>query len=348
MSNPLESWNEEQRSAFLYRACAEAEAGTTRAELFRRLAGEAEAQAAIWRAQLTARGAQAPAPFIPDARTRFVARLIRWFGPRRIKGVLAAMKVRGMSVYGTSLGRDPGHTVPTPGGTVEHRHRGLGGGNNLRAAVFGVNDGLVSNSGLILGVAGASADPHVVLLTGVAGMCAGAFAMAAGEYVSVRSQRELYEYQIGLERDELAQYPEAEAQELALIYAAKGLPSAEATKLANRIVADPEHALDTLAREELGLNPEELGSPWGAAISSFVSFSAGALLPLIPFVAAAGPNALPIAIAISAVSLFSVGALLSLFTGRNALYSGARMLLLGAIAGGVTYAIGRIAGVALG
>jgi vacuolar iron transporter family protein len=348
MSNPLESWHEEQRSAFLYRACAEAESGTTRAELFRRLAGEAEAQAAIWRAQLTARGAAAPAPFVPDARTRLVARLIRWLGPRRIKSVLAAMKVRGMSIYGTSLGRDPGHIAPTAGAGIEHRHRGLGGGNNLRAAVFGVNDGLVSNSGLILGIAGASSDPHVVLLTGVAGMCAGAFAMAAGEYVSVRSQRELYEYQIGLERDELAQYPEAEAQELALIYAAKGLPAAEATKLANRIVADPEHALDTLAREELGLNPEELGSPWGAAISSFVSFSAGALLPLIPYFLAAGTNALLIAIAITAVSLFSVGALLSLFTGRNAIYSGARMLLLGAIAGGVTYAIGRLAGVALG
>lgn len=348
MSNPLESWNEEQRSAFLYRACAAAEAGTTRAELFRRLAGEAEAQAAIWRAQLTARGAEAPAPFVPDARTRLVAWLVMTLGPRRIKNVLAAMKVRGMSIYGTSLGRDPGHTAPTPGATFEHRHRGLGGGNNLRAAVFGVNDGLVSNSGLILGIAGASADPHVVLLTGVAGMCAGAFAMAAGEYVSVRSQRELYEYQIGLERDELAQYPEAEAQELALIYAAKGLPAAEATKLANRIVADPEHALDTLAREELGLNPEELGSPWGAAISSFVSFSAGALLPLIPFVVAPGPRALSIAIAITAVSLFSVGALLSLFTGRNSLYSGARMLLLGAIAGSVTYAIGRLAGVTLG
>ena len=348
MSNPLESWNEEQRSAFLYRVCAEAEAGTTRAELFRRLAGEAEAQAAIWRAQLTARGANAPAPFVPDARTRFVAGLIKWLGPRRIKNVLAAMKVRGMSIYGTSLGRDPGHTAPTAGATIEHRHRGLGGGNNLRAAVFGVNDGLVSNSGLILGIAGASPDPHVVLLTGVAGMCAGAFAMAAGEYVSVRSQRELYEYQIGLERDELAQYPEAEAQELALIYAAKGLPAAEATKLANRMVADPEHALDTLAREELGLNPEELGSPWGAAISSFVSFSAGALLPLIPFMVAPGVRALPIAIAITAVSLFSVGALLSLFTGRNSLYSGARMLLLGAIAGSVTYAIGRLAGVALG
>jgi VIT1/CCC1 family predicted Fe2+/Mn2+ transporter len=158
--------------------------------------------------------------------------------------------------------------TPFRGGSgTEHRHRGHGGGN-LRAAVFGINDGLVSNASLILGVAGASSDAQLVLLTGVAGMCAGAFAMATGEYVSVRSQRELFEYQIGLEREELAQYPEAEAQELALIYAAKGLPPEEALRLATQIVADPEQALDTLAREELGLNPDELGSPWGAAISS--------------------------------------------------------------------------------
>jgi hypothetical protein len=253
--NPLESWMEEQRSAYLYRACADAEAGTVRAELFRRLAGEAEAQAAIWRAQLTARGHPAPGPFFPDARTRLVARLVGVLGPRRLRNVLAAMKVRGMAVYGTSLSRDGGHTAPVAGATFEHRHRGLGGGGNLRAAVFGVNDGLVSNASLILGVAGATVDPHVIVLSGVAGMAAGAFAMAAGEYVSVRSQRELYEYQIGLERDELKQYPEAEAQELALIYAAKGLPAKEADRLAQRLVAEPEHALDTLAREELGLNP---------------------------------------------------------------------------------------------
>jgi vacuolar iron transporter family protein len=187
-----------------------------------------------------------------------------------------------------------------------------------------------------------------VLLAGIAGLAAGAFAMAAGEYVSVRSQRELFEYQIGLERDELDEYPEAEAQELALIYAAKGVPAKEAKRLANKLVADPAHALDTLAREELGLNPEELGSPPGAAISSFLSFAAGALLPLLPFMLGAGAQALPLAIAITAVALFSVGALLSLFTGRNALHSGVRMLLLGGLAGAVTYAIGRVAGVAIG
>ena len=348
MSNPLESWHEEQRSALLYRVCAEAESGTPRAELFRRMAGEAEAQAAIWRAQLTARGHSPPAPDVPDTRTRVVAALVRRFGPRRLKSVLAAMKVRGMGVYGPALGRDAGHATPIAGSGTELRHRGLGRGGNLRAAVFGVNDGLVSNASLILGIAGASTDARVVLLTGVAGMCAGAFAMATGEYVSVRSQRELFEYQIGLERDELAQYPEAEAQELALIYAAKGLPAKEASRLATKLVSDPEHALDTLAREELGLNPDELGSPWGAAVSSFLSFAAGALLPLLPFMASAGPRALPIAIGVTALSLFAVGALLSLFTGRNAFRSGARMLVLGGIAGAITYGIGRLAGVTLG
>lgn len=346
--NPLESWGEEQRSAFLYRVCAAAEAGNVRAELFQRLAGEAEAQAAIWRAQLTAKGHPAPAPFVPDARTRFVAWLVSRLGPRPLKGVLAAMKVRGMAVYGINMTRLPGHLPPVVAGGLEHRHRGLGGGGNLRAAVFGINDGLVSNASLILGVAGASADPRVVVLTGVAGMAAGAFAMAAGEYVSVQSQRELYEHQIALERDELKQYPEAEAQELALIYAAKGLPKKEAGRLAQRLVADPEHALDTLAREELGLNPDELGSPLGAAVSSFVSFAAGAVLPLAPFLIAPGPSALPAAVGITAVTLFAVGATLSLFTGRNALYSGGRMLALGALAGGITFAIGRLAGVSLG
>jgi VIT1/CCC1 family predicted Fe2+/Mn2+ transporter len=346
--NPLESWSEEQRSAYLYRACAEAESGTVRAELFQRLAGEAEAQAAIWRAQLTAKGHPAPAPFVPDSRTRFVAWLVGRLGPRPLKGVLAAMKVRGMTVYGSMPAGDAGHGLPVAGGGIEHRHRGLGGGGNLRAAVFGINDGLVSNASLILGVAGASSDPRVIVLSGVAGMAAGAFAMAAGEYVSVRSQRELYEHQIALERDELKQYPEAEAQELALIYAAKGLPKKEAGRLAQRLVADPEHALDTLAREELGLNPAELGSPLGAAISSFVSFAAGAVLPLAPFLLMPGAGALPSSIGITAVALFVVGATLSLFTGRNAAFSGARMLALGALAGGITFAIGRLFGVTLG
>ena len=344
MSNPLESWTEEQRSAYLYRVCADAEAGTARADLFTRLSGEAEAQAAIWRAQLTASGKPAPPSFTPDLRTQLVARLVQLFGPRRLRAVLAAMKVRGMAIYSR---REPGgHSAPVAG-NIEHRHRGLGGGGNLRAAVFGINDGLVSNASLIFGVAGASSDPAVVLLTGVAGLTAGAFAMATGEFVSVRSQRELFEYQIALERDELKEYPDAEAQELALIYKAKGLSGGEAERIAKQLVADPEHALDTLAREELGLNPDELGSPWGAAISSLLSFALGAAVPLLPFAFGAGARALPIAGLLSALALFAVGATLSLFTGRAALFSGARMLLLGSLAAAVTFAVGKLFGVSV-
>jgi VIT1/CCC1 family predicted Fe2+/Mn2+ transporter len=346
--NPLESLREEQRSAFLYRSCAAAEEGSPRAELFRRLAGEAEAQGTIWRAQLTSRGGSPPDPYVPDARTRLVARLVDWLGPRPLRGVLAAMKVRGMAIYtSSSIGATSMHMPPIAGAPRERRHRGLGSGGNLRAAVFGVNDGLVSNASLILGVAGASTDPKAVVLAGIAGLAAGAFSMAVGEYVSVRSQRELYEYQIGLERDELEQYPEAEAQELALIYAAKGIPKRQAEQVAKRLVADPENALDTLAREELGLNPDELGSPVGAASSSFAAFAAGASLPLLPFIAGHA-DALPVSVAVTAVALFVTGATLSLFTGRGALASGSRMLALGAVAGTVTYAIGRLVGVAVG
>ena len=195
--------------------------------------------------------------------------------------------------------------------------------------------------------AGANAEAATILLTGIAGLAAGAFSMAAGEFVSVRSQREMYEYQIGLERDELAEYPEEEAHELALIYEARGVARDEALRMATQIIADPERALDTLAREELGLNPEDLGSPWGAAFFSFASFAIGSSIPLLPFFFGLGSANLPAVIALTAVALFAVGATLSLFTGRSAWMSGARMLAIGAAAGGVTYLIGKTLGVSL-
>lgn len=335
-----EGWHEEKRSAYLYRVMAEAEAGTPRADLFRGLAAEAEGQAAIWARQT---GAAVP-EYAPDLRARMVAALVRRHGPRALRSVLVAMKVRGLSVYSHAA---PGHPLPTTLEEVGKRHRGVSGGGNLRAAVFGINDGLVSNASLILGVAGASANSSVILLSGVAGLLAGAFSMAAGEYVSVRSQREMFEHQIGLERAELAQYPEEEAEELALIYAARGLSREDAQKLAKAIISDPAQALDTLAREELGLNPEDLGSPWGVAIFSFLSFAAGALVPLLPFFALSGGRALVISIGVTALALFAVGAAISLFTGRSALRDGLRMLFIGAAAGALTYAIGKLLGVSL-
>ena len=237
--------------------------------------------------------------------------------------------------------------MPTPASRTEHRHRWLGGGGNLRAAVFGINDGLISNASLLLGVAGAQAEASTIVLTGLAGLASGAFAMGAGEYVSMRSQRELYEYQIALERDELAEYPEAEAAELALIYRAKGIPEEEANELARKLIADPTQALSTLAREELGLNPDELGSAWGVAVSSFCAFAAGAAIPLLPFLLLSRAHALVWTALCTAGALLLVGAALSLFTGRSAWRGGVRMLLIGTLAGTLTYSLGRVLGVGL-
>ena len=342
MSDPRESWREEKQSAWLYRVVAECERGTPRESLFKELAQAADDQANIWLTAITQSGGQPPAAFQPDLRTRVVARLTRVFKPRAMRGVLAAMKVRGMVLYS----HNPPHAMPTRLDDIGKRHQNGASGNALRAGVFGVNDGLVSNAALIFGVAGAAPEPAIIVLTGVAGLLAGAFSMAAGEYVSVRSQREMFEYQIGLERDELEKYPQEEAAELALIYAAKGMDAAEARRLADTLMQDPERALDTLAREELGLNPDELGSPWVAASSSFVAFTVGAALPLLPFLF--GHSApLTTSIALTALGLFAVGASMSLFTGRHALLSGLRMLGIGGAAGLATWFIGAWLGVTL-
>lgn len=341
----LKAWAEEKRSAYLYRIVAQAEAGTTRAALFAELAAGADKQAAIWGELARKQGAAQPAAYSPDLRTRVVASLVRRFGARPLRTVLGAMKVRGMSLYTHAV---PGHATQHTGSEMGQRHRGVGAGGNLRAAVFGVNDGLISNASLIMGIAGATSNNALILLSGAAGLIAGAFSMAAGEYVSVRSQREMYEYQIGLEKEELDHYPEEEAEELALIYAARGVPVEDARRLAKSLTADPERALATLAREELGLNPDDLGSPWGAALFSFTSFAAGASLPLLPFVFSSGARSLYLSVALTAAALFAVGATLSLFTGRSAWWSGARMLGIGCAAGAVTYLIGNLLGVSLG
>jgi VIT1/CCC1 family predicted Fe2+/Mn2+ transporter len=344
LAHALEGWHEEKRSAYLYRAVAQAETGTPHQALFEELAMAAEKQAAIWAGVIQGQGGQVPQIFRPDLRARLVSGLTRHIKPRTLRPVLAAMKVRGMSLYTAPLP----HRMPVKVEEIGRRHQTSGSGNTLRAAVFGVNDGLVSNAALILGVAGAVADNGVILLTGSAGLLAGALSMAAGEYVSVRSQREMFEYQIGLEREELEQYPQEEAAELALIYAAKGIPREEAESLAKRLLQDPARALDTLAREELGLNPDELGSPARAAIASFLAFAGGAIIPLAPYLVAPASQALAGSIGLTGVALFGVGALLSLFTGRKAVYGGLRMLAIGGLAGTATYFIGHALGVTLG
>ena len=339
-----ESWGHEMESVFLYRVVADAEPAEDRRALFRKLAGEAEAQAAIWADEIKKTGGPAPDAYVPATRARIVAALVRRFGPRRMKSVLAAMKVRGMSIYSSSA-HPAGHPMPHSVDEIGQRHRGGIAGGNLRAAVFGASDGLVSNVCLILGVAGAAGGQgHTVLVSGVAGLLAGAFSMAAGEYVSVRSQREMFEYQIGAERDELAKYPDQEAAELSLIYQVRGLGKDDADRMSSRIVANPHYALDTLAREELGLDPGALGSPVGAAAISFAAFAVGAAVPLAPFVFSSGAAALVAAIVLTSVALFGVGCATSLFAGRGAARGGLRSLLIGAAAGAVTFGIGRLLG----
>ncbi|HQR60467.1 MAG TPA: VIT1/CCC1 transporter family protein [Methylophilaceae bacterium] len=342
----MTSWQEEKRSAYLYRVLSEQEKDTPRQALFLELAKEADSQAELWAGELAKTGYCMLETYAPDMRVRIVAWLVCRFGPRRMKPILAAINIRGVSVYSSHYPN--GHSIPASLNEAGASHRGGGTSGGLRAAVFGVNDGLVSIACLVMGVAGgAASESGIILLAGMAGLLAGAFSIAAGEYVSMRSQREMFEYQIGLERDELAQYPEEEASELALIYTARGMPEEEAKTLAKRMVANPELGLDTLAREELGLNPDELGSPWAAAISSFLAFMAGGVIPLLPFLLGVQHHALPASIVLTGLALFGVGAVLSLFTGRSAFKSGLRMMAIGGTAGVVTYLIGDMLGARL-
>jgi VIT1/CCC1 family predicted Fe2+/Mn2+ transporter len=230
---------------------------------------------------------------------------------------------------------------------LEGRHRGLGG-NALRAAVLGANDGLVSNLSLVMGVAGAALASQTILVTGIAGLLAGSCSMAMGEWLSVNTARESYQRQIDTEAQELREVPDEEKEELSLIYQAKGLPEDQARALADRLVSDKAAALDTLAREELGIDPKDLGgSPWEAAGSSSLLFALGAVFPVAPFFFTAGLPAIALSLALSGLALFAIGAGTSLFTGRNVIYSGVRQLLIGFVAAGITFAIGRAIGAAI-
>lgn len=333
----LREYQRDKRAAQLYEALSSREGDHRMAFMLNKLGRTAADQANLIASRLSERGVVAPAKVRLGLREHLAIWLCGQFGVRPMRSVLTAMRIRGMSAYTAPHLR--GH-VPIE--DLEQLQNTPGNSGNLRAAVFGVNDGLVSNTSLILGMVGAASDSRTVLIAGIAGMLAGAMSMAAGEFISVRSQREVYEYQIELERTELEEHPEAERRELAIIYEAKGLTAEEADRVARTLIADPERALDAMAREELGLNPDELGSPIGAALYSFVSFTAGALVPVFPFVFFAGDTAITTAVVLACFFLFLVGAMLSLFTGRGALRSGFRMLAIGLGAGLVTYGIGSL------
>lgn len=354
-------------SAALYRALAEIEETPRLGDVYGRLAAVEEAHADFWRKKLADAGARAPV-LRPGWRTRVLIALARRFGPAIVLPTARGFEEmdrdkydnqpeargEGLPAAERSHARLLGALAGSRGisgaaiSKLEGRHRGAGG-NALRAAVLGLNDGLVSNLSLVMGAAGAELGGRTVLLTGVAGLLAGSLSMALGEWLSVQSSRELYEKQIATEASELASVPHEELEELVLIYQTKGLSEEQARAVAERVMSDPTQALDTLAREELGIDPDQLGgSAWAAAVTSFLLFCAGAVVPVVPFVVTHGRTAIAGAVGLSALALFLTGAAITLFTGRNVVSSGLRQLLFGVVAAGVTFGVGRLLGVWLG
>jgi len=224
-----------------------------------------------------------------------------------------------------------------------HQHRDVRGGG-IRAAVFGLSDGLVTNISLVLGIAGASPGGQIVRLVGVAGLVAGAFSMGAGEFLSMSAQLELMERELDVERESLTQSPEGEAQELRGMYERRGIAPAVARDMVHEVMQDPELALETHAREELGISPKHLGSPVQAAVSSFFSFALGAFIPLLPWLITRGNGAIVASVILSVVASVAVGVVLARFTQRSIVRSGLRQLVITAVAAGVTYGIGRAIG----
>ena len=354
--------------ASLYRALAGAESDPRLAEVYGRLAAVEEAHAEFWRKQLARSGARVGG-LRAGWRSRGLAWLARRFGPQFVlptinrlersdsahydnqpearEGGLPSAERSHSRIVQAVVGTMPAGLTGSALARLEGRHRA--GGIALRAAVLGANDGLVSNLSLVMGVAGAAAAEHTILLTGLAGLVAGACSMAMGEWLSVTSSRELNQQQIDIEADELKRMPEEEKEEMILIYQAKGLDEAAARALAVRLMANKDSALDTLVREELGIDPDELGgSAWTAAGASFALFAAGAIFPVAPFFWLGGSAALLASLAASGVALILIGTGTSLFTGRSLAFSGARQLAIGLAAAGITYGIGRLVGVTIG
>src|SRR6058998_2031079 len=364
----LENWQDEVDSAAEYRAMATAEADPRLAKVYANLATMEEAHIAFWEARLRTAGAPVP-PRRASWRSRVLSPIGRRLGPDLVLATIAAKEQVDQNVYvdqrETASTRMPAQerwhakvlkqlVVTQPRGLegsflgrLEGRHRSVGG-NALRAAVLGANDGLCSNLSLAMGVAGASVDSHGILVTGVAGLLAGACSMALGEWVSVTSSRELAQREIRIEAGELTEDPEGEGDELKLIYEAKGLSPSEADTMVKHLLADRSSAIDTLTREELGIDPAQLGgSAWEAALTSFVLFALGALVPILPFLVARGNLAVAASTVISALGLFGIGAAITIFTGAPVWRSGGRQLLLGLAAAGLTFGVGNLIAMAI-
>ena len=357
----------EREAAALYDRLAAAAEGE-RADILRELATVERRHAAHWEERLREAGQRVPSPSGPGLRTRL---LVTAAGRLSLDAVLPIIERAEKSDAGLYDG-DPdaaagmaaderGHAralaamrrgghPPDPSARIAARerwHRGDRSGA-LRAAIFGVSDGLVSNTSLVMGFAGSGASRSTVLLAGVAGLLAGSFSMAAGEYVSMSGQREMFEREIALEATELEEKPEEELEELVLIYRAKGMPPAQAREVATRIMSDRKVALDTLAREELGPNPDELGSPWSAAVSSLLAFAVGALVVVLPYLVTGGRGAFVAAIVLALLAMAAVGGTIGVLNGRSPVRGAIRQLVVGVLAAGVTFGVGAVIGIRAG
>ncbi len=358
--------NDERNSAALYRKLAEAENDERLSGIYKRLSEAEQSHAAAWEEKLRALGVTPP-PFRLSLRSR----ILMWLSVRMGASAVVPSLVAGEDNATEGYSREPAAEGMAPTeqsharllrrmsgvaqtglagahvAKLEGRHRAAGG-NALRAAVLGASDGLLSNFNLIMGVAGARLSNTAILLTGIAGLLAGAISMALGEYISVQSSRELYQKQIATEAEEIETAPGEEVEELVLIYQARGLDEQSARGLATGIMGNKESALETLARDELGIDPKELGgSAWEAALTSFALFAVGAILPVIPYVFASGTAAIAGSAGASAVGLFIVGAAITLFTGRSVWYSGLRQVAFGLGAAAATFGIGHLIGVSI-
>ncbi len=363
-----ENWQDEVDGAAEYRAMAASEPDPKIAKVYSNLAAMEEVHIAFWEERLRSAG-EGVGERRPSWRSRALAWIARRLGPDAVLSTMAAKEAADRNVYvtqpetsGTRMSaqeqwhtRVLGQLLRTqPRGLsgsflarLEGRHRAVGG-NALRAAVLGANDGLCSNLSLVMGVAGAAISRHGILITGVAGLIAGACSMALGEWVSVTSARELAEREIRIESSELQEDPKGEGEELQLIYEAKGLSVGEAKRVVEQILTDKTATLDALAREELGINPNDLGgSAYEAALASFMLFALGAMVPVIPFLVTGGSGAVIASVGLSGLALFAIGAAITIFTGVTVWRSGSRQLALGLGAAGVTFFIGRVIGTTL-
>jgi VIT1/CCC1 family predicted Fe2+/Mn2+ transporter len=358
----------ERDGSELYSSLSEVEKDTHLAELYRRMAETEQRHADVWAGYLRKSGEQVP-NYAPGWRINMIIWLAKRFGVNSVLPMISSMERGASHDYDTQpearaagMPKDERsherlfRSVEITGGGVagpalarfEGRHRGTGG-NALRAAVLGASDGLVTNLSLVMGVAGANLPGHTILFTGLAGMLAGALSMSIGEWLSVQSARELYTHQIAVERQELLEMPAEEREELALIYEAKGIDRETANRMADHIIGQGEAALDTLVREELGIDPEELGgSAWTASITSFMLFAVGAVIPVIPFVFGSGIVAVLFSLLLGTLGLFIVGVGITLTTGAPLLKSAGRQVLLGLAAAAITFGLGSLVGGRLG